>query len=80
MRAAGDMIGAEKLAQLLDIAPRTIYALMAGKRTVSPGILADTRQLLIEHRQQCATVIAAIRAVEDGRIEDPQDLATGGGQ
>lgn len=64
MRAAGDIIGSEKLAQLLGMSPRSVYWMMNGKRAVKDGVLADTRKLLIEHRQKTANVISAFRQIE----------------
>ena len=64
MRAAGDIIGSEKLAQLLGMSARNLYWLMNGKRTVKDGVLADTRKLLIEHRQKTADIISAFRQIE----------------
>lgn len=64
MRAAGDIIGPEKLAQGLGMSSRSIYWMMNGQRTVKDGVLADTRRLLIEHRQKTTKIIAAFRSIE----------------
>lgn len=64
MRAAGDIIGSEKLAKLLDMSARNLYWLMNGKRTVKDGVLTETRKLLIEHRQRTGDIIALFRQVE----------------
>lgn len=64
MRAAGDIIGSEKLAKLLNMSARNLYWLMNGKRTVKDSVLAETRKLLIEHRQRTADVITAFRFIE----------------
>lgn len=65
MRAAGDVIGSEQLARALGVSSRTIYKLMAGKQAVRPGILADTRRLLIQHRQRTNAIIGLIRDEEE---------------
>lgn len=64
MRAAADVIGSEKLAQLLGMSARSIYWMMNGKRVVKDGVLADTRLLLIAHRQKTGDIIAAFRQIE----------------
>lgn len=78
MRAAGDLLGVGVLAQLLDTSERTVYNWMAGKRVPPPGILPEIRQHLVEHRQRTGELIAAIRAVEDGRITGSSSTAAGG--
>lgn len=49
MRRAGDLIGPERLATLLIVAPRTVYHWMAGKRDVKDSVIFDTRQILLRH-------------------------------
>lgn len=64
MRRAGNIIGSEKLADLLGISARNCYQLMSGKRAAKDGIIADTRRLLIEHRQFTGTLIRDFRSHE----------------
>lgn len=64
MRSAGDLLGSERFAKLLDIKPRTVYSLMNGDRRVKDGQLADTRRALIEHRQKIHMLVALIRDEE----------------
>lgn len=70
MRVAGDIIGPGKLADLLGMKSRNIYWLMAGNRPVKDGILADTRKILVEHRQKTSALIALIRNEEDQSTGD----------
>lgn len=66
MRMAGDLIGSEKLARLLDMKPRSLYNMMAGKVPVKDGVLSETRRLLIDQRHATSTLIRAIREAEGG--------------
>lgn len=64
MRSAGDLVGSERLARELDMSPRNVYQIMAGKRPVKDQVLADTRKILIRYRQAIGDAVAAIRAEE----------------
>lgn len=75
LRAASDLIGVIPLADRLDVAQRTLYNWMQGKRTPPPAILGEVHTILVKHRQQVGTLIQAIRAIEDGRIADSTDVS-----
>lgn len=66
MRMAGDLIGSERLARLLNVKPRSLYNMMAGKVPVKDGVLSDTRRHLIDQRHALSTLIRAIREAEGG--------------
>lgn len=61
MRAAGTMIGPERLAKALGISPRSIYWMMAGRRAVNDGVLRDTGELIRLHRQAAGAIGQRIR-------------------
>lgn len=69
MREAGDVIGSERLAAALNMSPRNLYQIMAGKRPVKDGVLRDTRGILIRHRQ------AIMNLVRDFSQEEALDAA-----
>lgn len=64
IRRAADLIGSERLARELGVAPRTVYWWMSGQRTVKDSILAEVRQLLIGQRQAIGDLLQAIRDEE----------------
>ena len=68
VRAAADLVGVLPLAKKLGVADRTVYHWMDGKRVPRVEVLTEIRQHLVEHRQLAGRVIAAIRAVEEGKI------------
>ena len=68
MRAAGDVIGPERLARALRMSSRSIYLMMAGRRPVKDGVLIDTRNLLVMQRQVIGAIGNVIR--EELRDED----------
>ncbi len=68
VRAAADLLGVIPLANRLDVAERTLYNWMSGKRNPPATLLPELRGILVEHRQKVGELIQAIRAVEDGRI------------
>ena len=70
LRKAGDLTGPEKLGDALGIKSRTIYALMKGDRNVNDGQLRDTRDFLIQRRQQIGMLLALIRNELEETDED----------
>lgn len=64
MRRAGDLIGSERLARELGMSSRNLYWLMNGRRNVKDQVLADTRKILIRHRQAIGDLVQDIRAEE----------------
>lgn len=64
MRRAADLIGSERLAKTLGVAPRSLYYWMNGQRSVKDGVLNDVRQMLIEQRQAIADLLQDFRVEE----------------
>ena len=64
IRAARDLIGAAALAQRLKVSDRTVAYWIEGKRGYRDGVLAELRQILVDHRQRTGMLIQVIRAEE----------------
>lgn len=70
MRRAGDLIGVEKLAQVLGVKPRSLQYFMSGDRQANDGVVADTRRALIALRQETGMLIQLFREHEGAGDED----------
>lgn len=72
MRRAADLIGSERLAKTLGVAPRSLYYWMNGQRAVKDGVMAEVRQMLIEQRQAIADLLQDFRQDEAAAaIDEP---------
>lgn len=70
VRSAGDLFGVNQLIAELDIGERTFHSWATGKRPVPDGVLPEIRKLLIQRRQELGRLVEAVRAVEQGKLDE----------